>query len=109
MTARKPAKPKPHKDCKVSKKCTCGYDRAEYLADMGQINRNFTTIEFSQKSHKEAIQQLHDRIAALETRKQFRDASHDEPVSNTAEAVGQQANLPRPSIWRRFLDFMGAA
>ena len=93
MTVRKPAKPNPRQDCKVSKKCTCGYDRAEYLADMRQINRNFTTIESWQKPHKEALQQFHDRIAALETRKQFRDAGHDEPVSNAAEAIGVTSDM----------------
>jgi len=48
------------------------------------------------------------RIESLETRAQFRDASHEEPVSNRVEAIWQQANLEQPSLWRRFLTFMGS-
>ena len=112
MTARKPKarKPVPRKRSKTPTKCACGHDRTEYLADMAQINRNFITIEGSQKNHKEALQQFHKRIESLETRAKFRDASHDEPVSNAGEAVGQHftviAELPRAPWWRRFLTFM---
>ena len=53
------------------------------------------------------------RIESLETRAQFRDASHDEPVSNAGEAVGQHftviAELPRASWWKRLLAFMRTA
>lgn len=48
------------------------------------------------------------RIESLETRAQFRDASHDEPVSNRFEAIWQQANIEPPSLWKRFWNFMGA-
>ena len=34
------------------------------------------------------IKSITARLDALETRKQFRDASHDEPVSNAGEAIG---------------------
>ena len=55
---------------------------------------------------------IYARINALETRAKFRDASHDEPVSNANEVVGQYirtfGGLPRASWWRRFWNFMGA-
>lgn len=49
------------------------------------------------------------RLDALETRGHFRDASHDEPVSNAGEAIGGfriLGELPAQSRWRRFLTFM---
>lgn len=73
------------------------------------------TAEAFMGAHSEAINQLHQRIAALEkiahppvynhvpeicarldaleTRGHFRDASHDEPVSNAGEAVGQHFTI----------------
>jgi hypothetical protein len=58
------------------------------------------------------VPEILGRIEALETRAQVRDASHDEPVSNAGEAVGQHftliAELPRAPWWQRFWNFMGA-
>ena len=49
-------------------------------------------------------------LDALEARKQFRDASHDEPVSNGSEAIGHfTLTEPERPWWSRFIDFMGAA
>lgn len=86
MTARKPKARKP-----VPRKPT---DPA--IKELRRAVRSLIGITDCQRA----------RIEALETRAQFRDASHDEPVSNRAEAIGQQANLEQPSLWRRFLIFM---
>jgi len=49
------------------------------------------------------------RLDALETRSRYRDASHDEPVSNASEAIGHfTLTEPHRPWWRRFLGFMGA-
>lgn len=51
------------------------------------------------------------RLDALETRKRFRDKSHDEPVSNAGEAIGQHYRIVdeiRAPWWRRLIGFMGS-
>lgn len=58
---------------------------------------------------------LRNELEALQTRKRFRDASHDAPVSNANETVCASGTLvapltpPAQSWWRRFLDHMGSA
>lgn len=95
MTARKPA------TRKASKR------KAPTLAQrMGGLE---VTLQWT----VEHQQGLRERLAALESRERLRDKSHDEPVSNASEAVGQFASgrwqIVEPSRWRRFLAFMGAA
>lgn len=55
------------------------------------------------------IATIEARLKALETRSRYRDASHDEPVSNGSEAIGHfTLTEPDRRWWRRFLDYMGA-
>ena len=96
MTARKPAKPKPRKRSVPTLE--------QRVADLEE------TMNVLVAGRLDA---LGKRIESLETRAKFRDASHDEPVSNAGEAVGQHFTLidelPRASWWRRLLTFMRTA
>ena len=100
MTARKP-KPKPRKASIAS-------------ARNDAITRSLSDLTATKlhhgiwlQDHENEIHALHQRIEALEARKDLRDKSHDEPVSNAGEAVGQHfritGEVKRPwwKGWRR--------
>lgn len=85
MTARKP-KPKPRTD--------------PAIRELRRAVRSLIGITDCQR----------DRIEALESRDRLRDKSHDEPVSNAGEAIGQHFRIvgERAPWWRRLIGFMGA-
>lgn len=90
MTARKP-KPNPRK------------------ASRPTLEQRLADIEGAREFDQDWLEELDRKIKSLEARAHFRDASHDEPVSNAGEAIGQHFRIVgEPSLWRRFLNFMGA-
>jgi hypothetical protein len=103
-----PRKPKP---CKPAPRKVAGPTMEQRVADIeGSLDVVMDTI-FPVLT--KGIDDILRRLETLETRSRYRDASHDEPVSNGSEAVGQFASgawgiVERP-WWRRFIDFMGAA
>ena len=114
MTPRKP-KPKPRK--------ASGPTLEQRVAELEEVmsvfvepridgcRKRIDTIERQAKDISEHLS-AHDRhLRALDLRKDLRDKSHDEPVSNAGEAVGLHFRivdeLPRMSWWRRFFGFMG--
>ena len=107
MTARKPKVRKPVPRKRFVPTLTERVEMIERWIESANKNAAdaYTTIA---KEHAA----IYARINALETRAQFRDASHDEPVSNAGEAVGQHftviAELPRAPWWKRFWNFMRA-
>jgi hypothetical protein len=106
MTPRKPKprKPAPRKAAGPTlEKLTI----VQYMHDIGQINSNFTTLKKDLDVACCRILAIETRLEALEARKQFRDASHDEPMSNGSEAIGHfTLTEPKRPWWRRFLDHM---
>jgi hypothetical protein len=105
MTARKPKARKPAPRKRSAPTLT---ERVEMIERwIESANKNAADAYTAIAKEHAAI---YARINALETRAQFRDASHDEPVSNAGEAVGQHFTLidelPRASWWRRLLTFM---
>jgi hypothetical protein len=105
-----PRKPKPRKPAprKPKPRKTAGFALATRVADIeGSLDVVMDTI-FPVLT--KGIDDILRRLEAIETRSRYRDASHDEPVSNGSEAIGHftLTELER-SWWRRFLDHMGAA
>ena len=96
MTPRKPKprKPAPHKAAKPT------------------MEQRISVMEAAREFDGEWLEEINKRLDALETRSRYRDASHDEPVSNASEAIGQHfrivGELPSASWWRRFVRFMEA-
>lgn len=107
MTARKPEKPKRKATDPAIKELRRAVRGLIGITDCQR--ERIETIEKGREFDQDWLEELHKRLKSMEARAHFRDASHDEPVSNAAEAVGQHASLPRPSIWRRFWNFMGSA
>ena len=106
MTARKLAKSKPRKRSKT----TLEQRVAELEGRMDAHHKWAASDTRTRNSNNNVLRECVARIESLETRAQFRDASHDEPVSNAGEAVGQYVRifgeLPRASWWKRLLAFM---
>jgi len=110
MTARKPKarKPVPRKRSKTTLE-----QRVAELEGWMDAHHKWAAVDTrTRNSNNNVLRECVARIESLETRAQFRDASHDEPVSNAGEAVGQHftviAELPRAPWWKRFWNFMGA-
>jgi hypothetical protein len=93
MTARKP-KPKPRK------------------ASGPTLEQRVATIEAAREYDGEWLEEINKRLDALESRDHLRDKSHDEPVSNAGEAIGQHfritGEVKRP-WWRLLLIGRGEA
>lgn len=101
MTARKP-KPKPRKAYVVSMQADD--DRIASMADA--LDAALTAL----LAQRTETAELKARVEILETRQYLRDKSHDEPVSNAGEAIGQHFSIvgERAPWWRRLIGFMGA-
>ena len=99
-----PRKPKPRKP---SPRKASGPTLAQRIDDVVAATDQLIANDFNLHS---MLISLRSRIDALETRSRYRDASHDEPVSNASEAIGHfTLTEPHRPWWRRFIGFMGAA
>lgn len=106
MTARKPAKPKPRKRS-TTRTLEQRIKALEKWASETVVEQGIAYCNI-----RDERDELSKRIEVLETRAQFRDASHDEPVSNAGEVIGQHFRImdEKPvSRWRQFLTFMRTA
>lgn len=98
MTARKP---KPRKAVvRKGSKATMGerMERVEafcgaHTGAINQLHQRVSDLERLADWNSDCITVLRNELEALQTRKQFRDASHDAPVSNAGEAVGQHFRI----------------
>lgn len=106
MTARKP-KPKPRK--------ASGPSLEQRVAELEEVMSVFVEprIEGCRRRIDILERQARDiseHLRALESRASLRDKSHDEPVSNAGEAIGQHFSIvgERAPWWRRLIGFMGA-
>jgi len=77
MTARKP---KPRK-------------AAPRKGSRATLEQRVSDLERLADWNSDCITVLRNELETLQTRKEFRDASHDEPVSNAGEAVGQHFRI----------------
>jgi hypothetical protein len=94
MTARKP-KPRKAAPRKASKPTL-----EQRMADM---EKRVADMKAVQEYDGDWLEQVNTRLNSMEARAHFRDASHDEPVSNAGEIPPRET---QPSCWRRFLAFM---
>lgn len=105
MTARKP-KPKPRKASGPTLEQRVAI--LEKLADIasGWMFRH----DEGDEVNDDFLRKCAARLDALEARASLRDKSHDKPVSNAGEAIGQHFRIvgERAPWWRRLIGFMGA-
>lgn len=90
MTARKAA---PKQGKAGAKTCRC----VKLVAALAEMDFRIETLAedtadamIGVDGLSERLSAAEDRIQALESRALYRDASHDEPISNHAEAVGHR-------------------
>lgn len=98
MTARKP-KPKPRKASGRPLE-----ERVHNLETLLDLTNEWALAQF--KNHLGNEVALEKRLDALESRASLRDKSHDEPVSNAGEAIGQHFRIVGErrrwwQFWRR--------
>jgi hypothetical protein len=101
MTARKP-KPKPRK----ASGPTLEQRVNDICAAIDELIANDANALARECAREKALREIRERMTALESRDRLRDKSHDEPVSNAGEAVGQHFRIvgevkPRWKFWRR--------
>lgn len=105
VTKRKP-KPKPRKASGPTLE-----QRVDALFDWAdQLNKWSDDDVHIRNANNDVLRDCVARLDALESRERLRDKSHDEPVSNAGEAIGQHFRIvgEHAPWWRRLIGFMGS-
>ena len=62
------------------------------------LEQRLAMIEAVREFDQNWLEEIDARLKSMEARAHFRDASHDEPVSNAGEAVGQHFTILSESL-----------